>query len=385
MDDLTAEQTTSNSQPQGATEKPSSVVLPKSDSSRTKKVILGIATFWPIFYAGTALLFFLWSLFFFVMMSGGWDAPRPPVSDLTKQLFYLLYIFLYPTIILIFVLLFIYIKNVYKNEKVSQDERVMWVLILIFLGLISMPVYWYRYICNESRKDSLPRYKFQYIYIPILYAIVLLTIPVILAVSEYYAGVQRAEDRKKQQLALFENAQSIGARLSTTLKSEWLEDPEIDSSVGGVVKVKYFQHDFQYFRQAFPNESLVTDNIKIIYMVEIKSPKTDLKCNHETYLELDKTVTGYRRRNEEEWLANCEELLIAGEKSVLSKYEGHNEYNTFFEKEITMIFDRGNTRIFLHYEQDLEDILMGAENWTKSDLIKVAVNLRPVEAKDFGL
>lgn len=355
-------------------------VAPQAPSQLSKPliIILGIATFWQTFYIGTAFL--LLSLYIFVILikSSGLDAPLPTVGGLlTKQLFDLVYIFLYPTIILVFGLLFIYIKNVYKNEKVLQNEKVMWVIILIFLSPITMPIYWYRYICDESKRDSLPWYKFRYSYIPILYALVFLTIPVIFVIDVYYAEVQRAEDQKKQQLALFENAQSIGARLPAILKSEW-NDPEIDSRVGGVVKVTYFQHDFQY-------ESLATDNIKIIYIVEIKSPKTDLKCNHETYLELDKTVTGYRRRIEGEWLSNCDELSIYNEKGVFSKYEGSNEYNSFFEKEITMIFDKGNTRIFLYYEQHLEDILMSAENWTKSDLIKVAENLRPVDKKDFGL
>ena len=58
-----------------------------------------------------------------------------------------------------FALLFIYIKNVFKNERISQDKKALWVVVLFFGNFIAMPIYWYLYIWKEPKQGQLPEQK----------------------------------------------------------------------------------------------------------------------------------------------------------------------------------------------------------------------------------
>jgi len=55
--------------------------------------------------------------------------------------------------------LFIYIKNVFKNERISQDKKALWVVVLFLGGFVAMPIYWYLYIWKEPKQKQLPEQK----------------------------------------------------------------------------------------------------------------------------------------------------------------------------------------------------------------------------------
>ena len=392
------------------------VPQPASRLYRPLKIILGIATFWPIFFIATALT--LGVLFISRMFIRGWDAPPPPATLLTelltKQLVYLAPIFFYLTIILTFILPLIYIILVFKNGWISKNKKVWWIVIfslgilfpiliisflinknfffwniLFYLGIflvtpyIAMPVYWYSHICKERNQNQLPKSWFRYFYIPILYFAAFLIIPTILIGNEIYGSVQEDKVSKKQDLERFENAQTVKAYLPTTLSKKWSIGNNYIESSNGVVKVDYIQVDFeQQKKNSFDNGA------KWITMTEIPSPKTDIKCNNKTLLETDnKMFTVELPISDNRWLANCEELSISSGKVIISGYqEVIKPQNVFLHhNEFLMVFDKENTRIFLYYEQKLPDYLVSTENWSKKELIKVVENLRPISAKDFGL
>ncbi len=208
-----------------------------------------------------------------------------------------------------------------------------------------------------------------------------------LAVCIIFGGIiifyyfSKNNTKREYNLQKFENAQKINAYLPTTLQGWTLANNNIDSS-GGVVKALYLGSN--------------SSNISI-EMTEIVSPKTDLKCSNETLLEINKMVTVEFSISDKRWLTNCEELSISGERAILSEYDGQNRYGyddrtnpptkigTYQDKEFLMVFDKGNTRIYLDYEQVLENDLINAKNSSKSDLIRLVENLRPINSKDFGL
>jgi hypothetical protein len=45
-----------------------------------------------------------------------------------------------------------YIVNVFRNERVVKDQKVLWAVVLFLGNVMAMPIYWYLYIW----KDGLP-------------------------------------------------------------------------------------------------------------------------------------------------------------------------------------------------------------------------------------
>ena len=108
--------------------------------SKAKKIVLGICTIWPIVYM------FLANLFVFSMMPTFNSSPNQILPAL-----HLLFPIHFLTIILIIVLLFIYIKDVFKSRRIAQDKKALWAVALFFGNMIAMPIYWYLHIWKEPK------------------------------------------------------------------------------------------------------------------------------------------------------------------------------------------------------------------------------------------
>ncbi len=385
------------------------VPQPASQLSKLLKIILGIATFWPIFYICMFLLFFI--IMYILGISLSLSFPGSNLSlesffNLFSSLFYLVNeIIFYPTIILISILSFVYIINVFKNTSVSKGSKALWVAVffqgifgaflllamktirntnllnlVIYLGVfivtpyIAMPIYWNRYIRKRTQQNKVlenrlqKRSNYTFIVLYILYIMFFLTVPVLLFGPRTYTEYLKAEDLKKRRLIAFENTQKIKAYLPTWGK--W--SPRLDSSVGVVKFDDNRGYGYMY---------------KQFQIAEINSPMTGPECNHRTYLELDKIFHEYRPVSEKLWLEKCEELLISGEKSVLSKngWLIENQGSSFYAKEFLIVFDKESTRIVFHYKDTFLADETPSLPQTQSDLIGIVEKLRPVNAKDFGL
>jgi hypothetical protein len=55
----------------------------------------------------------------------------------------------------ILILLVIYIRHVFKTDRVPQDKKSLWAVVLLLGSMIAMPIYWYLYIWPESRQKTL--------------------------------------------------------------------------------------------------------------------------------------------------------------------------------------------------------------------------------------
>jgi hypothetical protein len=118
--------------------------------TKSKKVWLGIATIWPICWI---------FIFIGLMMTLFFSLPNGPGEGGPGAL-----VFLFP---LIFILHFLtimghlgmtvyFIFNIFKNERVEQNYKIMWTLLLFFAGMLAQPIYWYLYIWRDAPLDAAP-------------------------------------------------------------------------------------------------------------------------------------------------------------------------------------------------------------------------------------
>lgn len=109
--------------------------------SKTAKLLLGLATFWPAAYM---ILFFVFIFSAILFSGGGGDGAGPPTSFV---LIFALHLF---TMLVITGLTIFYIVNVFRNERVEKDKKALWAVVLFLGNLIAMPIYWYLYIWKPA-------------------------------------------------------------------------------------------------------------------------------------------------------------------------------------------------------------------------------------------
>jgi hypothetical protein len=108
--------------------------------SKTLKVLLGIVTLWPFAYM---ILFFLFIFAMMLLPSFGETSGAPPLFVIIFPLHLL-------TMLIIMALTVFYIANVFNNERVDKDKKVLWALVLFMGNIIAMPIYWYIYIWKSA-------------------------------------------------------------------------------------------------------------------------------------------------------------------------------------------------------------------------------------------
>lgn len=64
------------------------------------------------------------------------------------------YTFAIISYISLLIILLLYIINVFKNPRVIQDERALWITILILGNVITFPFYWYLHIWRKIKNEN---------------------------------------------------------------------------------------------------------------------------------------------------------------------------------------------------------------------------------------
>ena len=115
---------------------------------KSTKILLGLLTLWPFLYM---ILFFLFVFSTILFMPGqGREESGPP-------LFFVVFIALHLfTMLWIMALTIFYMVNVFRNDRVDKDKKVLWAVVIFMGSLIAMPIYWYLYIWKEAPAGSLP-------------------------------------------------------------------------------------------------------------------------------------------------------------------------------------------------------------------------------------
>jgi len=109
-------------------------------------ITLAVFTVWPLFYMVTSACMI--SGMMASELSGGGDASRlHAVMAVIRRLHFF-------TMIDIVVLMAIYIVHVFRTDRVPRDKRALWVAVLFFGSIMSMPVYWYLYIWKGAKQRT---------------------------------------------------------------------------------------------------------------------------------------------------------------------------------------------------------------------------------------
>lgn len=114
--------------------------------NKTKAIVLGTLTIWPIAYM---LLFMASVAASFFLMRGG-SNQMPPFFGLLI----VLHVF---TMLEMVSLLIYYILHLFKTDAIAQDKKALWAVVLFMGNALAMPVYWYLYIWKPIRPDGASR------------------------------------------------------------------------------------------------------------------------------------------------------------------------------------------------------------------------------------
>ena len=116
--------------------------------TKPAKVLLGVATLWPIVYTFIFIAFFF-SAFFWAPGNPETGTGMPPAM----AVFFALHLL---TMLFILALTVFYIVNIFRNERVEKDKKALWAIVIFMGNAIAMPIYWYLYIWKEANAGGPP-------------------------------------------------------------------------------------------------------------------------------------------------------------------------------------------------------------------------------------
>lgn len=117
--------------------------------SRMQKILLGIASGWPIVY----MFVFIAFIFGLVLTSGGGPLGGGDLGPVFGGAFVLLFLVHMITIFLTLALTVFYIVHAVKNTKLDSNMRIIWIVLFFFGGMIAEPIYWYLQIWKQSEPN----------------------------------------------------------------------------------------------------------------------------------------------------------------------------------------------------------------------------------------
>lgn len=103
----------------------------------------------------------LFGLFFVVMFASVFtsDAFRPGAQQHGAPPTFLLLLFPMHCVAMVLWVtgLVLFIMDVFRNPRVAENLRPMWMVLFFFTGLVTVPVYWFLYIWQPLRGDGAAR------------------------------------------------------------------------------------------------------------------------------------------------------------------------------------------------------------------------------------
>jgi hypothetical protein len=112
----------------------------EDNMKKAGKLLLGLATVWPIIY------FFIFLILIFSTLLFGFE-PGPD-GRAPNMIAWILPLHLL-TILVILGLTVFYIVDVFRNKRVEKDKKALWAIVIFLGNMIGMPIYWYLYIWKD--------------------------------------------------------------------------------------------------------------------------------------------------------------------------------------------------------------------------------------------
>jgi glucan phosphoethanolaminetransferase (alkaline phosphatase superfamily) len=106
---------------------------------KSTKLLLAAASLWPFVYI---IIFFLFT--FSTMLLG------PTMGDAMPPVMIVFFATHFLTMVLILALTVFYIVDVFRNDRVEKDKKVLWAVVIFMGNMIAMPIYWYLFIWKEA-------------------------------------------------------------------------------------------------------------------------------------------------------------------------------------------------------------------------------------------
>jgi hypothetical protein len=112
--------------------------------TKGKKIALAVATVWP----------FVWFVLFFCFMFGTvfWAVTHEGTKGGAKGMpwpFVLLFAGHFFTMLFIVGLTVFYVVYLFRTERVPQDKKALWAVVLLLGNVFAFPVFWYLFIWKE--------------------------------------------------------------------------------------------------------------------------------------------------------------------------------------------------------------------------------------------
>lgn len=116
--------------------------------TKSTKIVLGILSALPLAGLVVYLLLFF-SIFTNIIVASRHNDEMSP--GFIKDMLYIV-IAIIAMMLISITLMIIFIINCINNPYVRSDERIVWILLFIFLQIIALPIYWYMRIWNTPHK-----------------------------------------------------------------------------------------------------------------------------------------------------------------------------------------------------------------------------------------
>jgi hypothetical protein len=109
--------------------------------SRSTKILIGVVSIWPLIYIPLFMIYIL-STFMWQPFPGGGAGFGPG--------FIVLMIVHMLTAFISLGMLIFYVLHAVKNEKITSDMRIVWILLFFFAGIFAQPIYWYLQVWKDD-------------------------------------------------------------------------------------------------------------------------------------------------------------------------------------------------------------------------------------------
>jgi len=112
---------------------------------------MGVLAIAPVVFMALLFLAFFAAMMGGAMQHGGQPSGEPPR--------FLLALFPLQCVLMVFWVtsMVLHVVDVFRNPHVADNMRVVWALLFFFMGMITLPVYWFLYVWQPSRTLPDPR------------------------------------------------------------------------------------------------------------------------------------------------------------------------------------------------------------------------------------